>query len=449
MKRRLLYFYRHQVPEFVKRAIPDSFSAYVAGKMYLYYPHPDLAFYHARYLSQAGQGQKAAKIYDPTAKNALSDPLFKCSAKAAYPDQNITARAGKFHLEFSYAGIKIIGNIKESKNSAANQVDIYLDNQLLRSERLTYRKGIANVHFSIKRSTIKLFKPESILSLQNPDGEFLVSDRLGAHVLLTVPHGDSSISEQLSLTGTLNKKGNIRVSENETRTKQQAYLALYQRANRFFKTEFNKPLMIVCGTLLGQHRNGDFILGDDDFDVGYVSEKTNPAEIKAESIQMIERLILNGFTVLINREGKPFRISDAISGLEIHLDVTPVFTRKDNHVWMHKLARLEMDIDIMRQTKTGMLCGVEVDKPVGSEIYLAANYGFNWRTPDPSFSYADWTVPAKINNGLRATCLSQSEQRNLIKLLNNQSGSKARGKFIPIGLQPLYPIAGTDAKIIK
>lgn len=440
MKRRLINFYRHQVPEAIKQAIPDSFLAYATGKLYQRYPHPDLGFYHARHLSRIGQGDKAAQIYDQTKTGTVFDPLFDCHTIAVQPLQYPTESAGPFYLEFCYSGIKIVGNIPENQAPTPQQVDIYLDDQLLRSERLTYHKGIASFHFSIKRSTIKLFNPKSVISLRTPDGKQLVSRAFGTGVMLEVPHGNASITARLEATGTLDKKGNIRPDKTEVHTKQQAYLSLYQRANCFFKQEFGRPLIIVCGTLLGQHRTGNFIVGDDDFDVGYVSEKTDPEAVKLESVMIMEKMVTYGFSILLNRQGKPFRISDTLSGLEIHLDVTPIFTCKDDHVWMHKLSYLEMGIDLMRQTITEELAGIEVDKPIGAETYLAANYGPNWHTPDPNFSYADWTVSAEIVDGLRATCLTPSEQRDLNQRLNAAQSTEKQGRFIPLSLRPLYPI---------
>lgn len=433
MKYRLLEFYRQKIPHAVKEAIPEALSANVAGWIYRFYPHPDLAFYHARYLSRTGQGHKAAKKYMPMNSGAISDPLFNCRFEVVDNTPNVPVSSGRYNVEFCYAGIKIIGRVQDE---SMQSVDILLDNHLLRSQRLIFKNGIAKVQFVIKRDTLERFNTNSILSLRVPDGRYLAVKGRGTHINLHIPHGGGGVFEDIALTGTLDKKGKFRESERETSERHQAYLSLYERANRFFKREFHMPLMLVCGTLLGQHRNGDFIPGDDDFDVGYVSKMTDPLAIKSEAITIINKMVESGFTILLNREGKPFRISDATSGLGIHLDVTPIFTRNDGHVWMHKLARLDMDILDMRNTEVVDFLGTKVEKPMGAETYLAKTYGNNWRNPDPNFSYADWTTPAYVMKGLRATCIGMAQQCHLKELMKQSAG-----QFIPIGQQPLYPIA--------
>lgn len=444
MKRRLLKFYRQKIPYSVKNAVPEAISAHVAGGMYRLYSHPDLAFYHARYLSKIGKGHKAAKRYMQVKSGVINDPLFKCSFKAACNAPNVPVISGQYHVAFCYAGIKVIGVLQDTDMQHIDRVDIYLDDQLLRSEQLTVQNGTAHFHFAIKRATLELFNSDSVLSLRIQDDRYLAINGLGTHIALHIPHGSGGITAKLRHTGTLDKKGNTRPLESEVALRHQAYLGLYERAHQFFKQEFQKSLILVCGTLLGQHREGGFIPGDDDFDVGYVSDMINPLDVRNESVEMIKRMVAHGFTILLNREGKPFRISDAISGLGIHLDVTPIFSCNDGHVWMHKLARLSMDIQDMRNTEMGNFSGTSVEKPCGAETYLSQTYGENWRHPDPNFSYADWTTPAEVMNGLRATCISPVEQRHMKVHLN-----KGVGKFIPIGLQPLYPLAQNHMEEIE
>lgn len=443
MKRRILNFYRHQVPVLVKRAIPDAVMAYVSGVAYRIIPHPDLAFYHARYLSRNGHGQKAAHIYGGDSAGSLIDPLFECHAKSAKSDAaNLSITSGNFIVEFSYAGIKVVGKLPANPDADLDRIDIFLDDQLLRSESLTFKNNSASFHFSIKREALRMFSPNSVLNLRTPSGDYITSDDFGTHVALSIPHGTGEMANHLTLTGTLDKKGNTRPSKRDVDARQNGYLALYERATQVFEDEFGIPLILLCGTLLGQHRDGGFVPGDDDFDVGYVSEKTTPEAVKAEAIDIIQRLTGRGFLIAMNREGKPFRISDAKSGIEIHLDVTPVYCPDDGHVWMHKLARLDISLDELRQTETDDFNGVLITKPKGTEAYLAAYYGPTWNVPDPNFAYADWAAPQNVVNGLRATCLNLEEQQALMAT-TKKSG---QGAFLPLSLQPLYPLKAYEAK---
>ncbi|MCC5968287.1 MAG: hypothetical protein JJU24_19425 [Natronohydrobacter sp.] len=358
-----------------------------------------------------------------------------------------TTPPGRFHAEFGYLGLKITAVLKAPRDLPSDRLpqalEIRLDDHVLRPERLNFVRGKATIRFTVKRQTLEMFPPEALLSLRSSQGGYLTCGKT-THLRLTVPHGDGSIFANLESAGPLSKKGWPRLSPEAMHEKQNRYLDLYTRARTAFMEEFNKPLFVLYGTLLGQHRGGDFIPGDDDFDVGYVSEQTTPEAVKAEAIEIMERLVKRGMIVLLNREGKPHRLRDAQSGVEIHLDNRPVFTMNDGHVWLHKLARLDMDLDEFRNVETARLRETEIFKPRGTEAFLAAYYGPNWRVPDPGFSNASKVVTPEITQTLSAICLSLEEQRKLKARLD---GRYLRGEFIPIGLQKLYPLEEYAAKV--
>lgn len=449
MKRRLLNFYRRRVPLWVKRMIPDAVIAQGAGLAYRVTPHPDLAFFHARHLVRRGRALRAGQIYHRGAGAVpgapLVDPLFDCSVAPATPEgptpRIATLATAQFHLEFSYMGLKVLALTK----TPAEALVIEVDGIPLRRSRLTYRDGQAEFHFTIKRETLAHFPPTSRLCLRLSDGRFLQSCELGHEARLDIPHGRGTLADQLALCGPLDKKGNLPPPPEVLAEKQLAYLRLYERANALFHEMWNAPLMLMCGTLLGQHRTGDFIPGDDDFDAGYISEATSGAAVKADAISRIETLARKGLTVVVNREGKPFRIADPETGPTLHIDVTPIFSDGQGHVLLHKMACLPMDLHGLRRNGPAEMHGTRVEKPHETEAFLAAYYGEDWATPNPNFSYSNHKLPRSAAKLLNQTCLSVAEQRALAARL------KAEGlgaHFIPLALQPLYPLPGEAEPVI-
>ena len=451
MKRSLLRAYRYWIPQPIKDVLAAHVIGPVAGLAWRLAPHPDLGFLHARHLVARGQGARAATLYaraiGGVAPTAIDDPLFACrvasAGRAAAPARGAPV-SGRFSAEFGYFGLKITAALRAAPGadpaSLPRHLDILLDDHLLRSERLSFRGGRAVLMFTVKRRTLALFPVTARLRLRGGEGTAIPFGASGDQALLHIPHGLGTLAPLLAKGETLDKKGNLRITAEGLRQRQEAYLALYARANLAFQAEFGRPLFLVCGTLLGQHREGDFIPGDDDFDVGYAAEGTTTEAVKAESVAMIERLVARGFTVSMNRAGKAMRISDAASGPDLHLDVTPVFTLNDGQVWLHKLARLPLDLDGFRQVHPARLRDTEVLVPSGTEAFLQAYYGPGWRVPDPAFTYSGASVPAEVRDGLAAICLTPAEQAALMQRLD---AAALPGAFVPIRFQRLYPLVDT------
>ena len=123
-----------------------------------------------------------------------------------------------------------------------------------------------------------------------------------------MPHGDGRLFSLIEAGGTLSKKGEIDLSPAETKRREDRQLEIYSRVRAFFEETLGRPLLLLYGTLLGFQREGDIIVGDDDFDVGYVSDKTDPVAVKEETKEIIVELVRAGFTVSLNRRGRMFRV---------------------------------------------------------------------------------------------------------------------------------------------
>ncbi|MCZ4352448.1 hypothetical protein O4H61_07960 [Roseovarius aestuarii] len=449
MKRRLLNFYRRRMPLFLKRLVPEMVIGLGAGVLNRVHPHPDLVFQHARYLVRHGKAHRAGALYHRgkgvQPGQPLVDPLFHCSmapaAKNGDAPRVATLKTAQFHLEFSYMGLKVLA----LSETPADALVIEVDGIALRRNRLTYRDGRAEFHYTIKRDTLAHFPRECCLRLRFSDGRLLQSRELGAEVCLTIPHGDGTLAEQVAICGKLDKKGNLPPPPELLIEKHKAYLELYQRANKVFHHVWGRPLLLMCGTLLGQHREDGFIPGDDDFDVGYVTDATTGPEVKADAIERIEKLAHAGLTVVVNREGKPFRIAAPETGPALHLDVTPIFSDGHGHVLLHKMACLPLELDSLRDCITVDMCSMPVEKPRETASFLAAYYGKDWATPNPYFTYSNHMLPRRAAQMLNQTCLTLAEQRALVDRLE---AAGLGDHFLPISLQPLYPLPSEAEPVI-
>jgi hypothetical protein len=81
--------------------------------------------------------------------------------------------------------------------------------------------------------------------------------------------------------------------------------------------------------------------------------------------------------------------------------------------------------------------GVEVLRPVGSEVFLAAHYGPGWKVPDPSYANISTASDRKVAQQLSALCMTRSEQRAFVQRLRLQC---LPGDFVAVALEQPYPL---------
>lgn len=370
----------------------------------------------------------------------VDDPLFHCGVEVPSPEggAGISREApGLFKVTFKYNGVLVK---VELNNNAFEYVDLLIDGLPFRRIRLF--PDTDHYKFTIKRPALAHFPSRGKLTARAADGSHLLYQGAPG-LILKIPHGRGDIGSILENSGYLEKKGGIPTSPEEISFRQDEYLKLYARAKQFFDSELGLPLFLIYGTLLGLYRDGDFIKGDDDFDVAYISQEQDPLAIKEETRAVVARLVEAGFTVSFNQVGRPFRLHYRTDDPVIHLDVRPVWYQS-GHIWAHKQARLPCTLEDFNPLQEASLRGTTVYIPSNPEVFLAAYYGPGWRIPDPGYTNDTFVDPGVIRN-LDKVCWTIDEYRQVAQEIRN-SGSKSRGELIFKSALDLYPLERYEVK---
>nr|WP_156889325.1 hypothetical protein [Halomonas sp. 1513] len=369
-------------------------------------------------------------------ENKYYDPIFFISFdKKRMQGDDCISKGCSFEIKKQWNGLRLTFSISDPK---VKTIYLMLDDVLLKKINVAIEgENRPDWKFSyiIKRDSLKHFNERSSLVVVSNNNDVL-SYHGAKEVEINIPTGKGNISEILSSRGELSKKGNIQPSSEEIRVFQEEYLSLYDELNKVFETSVGKPLFLMYGTLLGLYRNGDYIDGDDDFDVGYVSDQNDPINVKIETTKIMSILVKNGFDVLLTRRGRPFRISKG--NAKIHLDVRPLWEQGGN-VWAHIRAKLNMNIQEFREVEERDFRGRKVYIPTGTESFLESYYGKNWRIPDPGFSNGSTFISDHIIENLLLCTYSLEEQDDIRKSFENMY-DKSRGEFVSTSLYPLYPL---------
>jgi hypothetical protein len=369
-------------------------------------------------------------------KGRVKDPLFDIridTAESEIPGDRVREYAGSFRYSLKYIGMHIIGNLSTNRSA---QIEVAVNGITVRRSQV---KGDGKVRVTIRRATLLRFPQSAILSVREVGGASL-SYRGTSGLRIEIPAGDGSLLQKAESGILINKKGYLAPSDQEIRIRQDGYLALYSDVREFFERELGVSLFLMYGTLLGVHRGGDFIPGDDDFDAGYVSDKTTPEEVKEETRRMIVALVQAGYTIIVNRIGRMFRIQrERGPGNGIFLDLRPVWFEGD-HLLAHKMAYYPAGKHHFIPVRHAMLRGTRVDLPADPETILAGYYGPGWRIPDPTYVNDKARIPETLWNKLRTACLSPYEFIATKQYLESPEGNRpGMGRLISITLQELYP----------
>lgn len=381
------------------------------------------------------------RVYHAEGKPRVYDPLFECQAQPREEKRVSSLRRriaiGYYRTEWKHRGLSVLGFLNR-KNGPAT-VCVYANSVLMRQIRVS-RGPLFPSYFqlSMSRAAIAALPPASRLRVEFSDGTPLLCEGC-EEVDLILPHGSGTVCGN-GASPVLDKKGFLLSKGDSLKARQSAYLEVYAKAREIFEREFGTPLILLYGTLLGQHRGGDFIPGDDDFDVGYVSLETSPEGVKEEAKEMVLSLVGAGFTVTFNRGGRLFRLRHACSRPDGHLDVHAIWF-DGGKAWIHPQACLACVREDFLPARLAQLRGVRVQVPRRPEAFLEAYYGEGWRIPDPAYSTAASRVPRRIKRHLARACVTPIEYSNMQRQLNDsKSASTTPGRLISIGSFSLYPL---------
>jgi hypothetical protein len=369
----------------------------------------------------------------------VSDPLFDAAVEpAALGNSRRRHSAGYFDARITYLGMSINGFLDSNKSGSVN---ILLDGLLLRTVNISRNRSLSLFNLAIKRKSLDLFPARGTLEVRTPEGDPLYGPDGAEQLRISLPHGSGRIRDIIDNGGSLDKKGEIRVSPAELRSRQDRDLEIYSRLREFFQDHLGRSAFLLYGTLLGYYRDGDLIPGDDDFDTGYVSDKNDPVAVRAEAMDIIVELVRAGFTVSINRRGRLFRVQlDRTATDGCHVDVHPVWFQNGN-VWIHNLSSMRSRAEKFLPVEDGSLRGTPVAIPRDTEAFLRGNYGPGWNVPDPGFRYYESAVDPAVRENLAMALITVREYRELAERIQQEvADSPSAGRLVSIGLQSLYPL---------
>jgi hypothetical protein len=466
--------YKH-IKHKVKTMIVTMIKVPVVRVLFKLTHEPKCGFYLASYYTKRSATHKAIAIYQ-TMYNVVSRSKrssiikrkhqlqFKIQRemykrKASFVDEpllnmniikgntEVGNSAGTFKVQLRPLGLRIEGRVLRIEETSSNlppeAVEILLDGNPIRRENLYFVGKDARFGITIKRPTLAHFPRCCELRICTTKGLPLLFKKADG-LYIEFPHGKGDIYGLIKKRGFVDKKGYLRPSIEESKKRQEAYLDFYSRVRDMFEKTIGRPPFLLFGTLLGFYRDGDFIAGDDDFDVGYISKEQDPVAVKNEAKKIIFKLIQEGFTIVINKRGKPFRILDTKGSISIHMDLCPVWYQK-NKIWASPGACLPLKIEDMLPDQVAEWKGVKVYIPANTEAFLAAYYGENWSVPDPTYS-----LPKLDSYNQKIIQKSYFSPRELMKLEKHikkeQSQRNDVGDFIAIRLHDLYPLSEYESR---
>ena len=371
----------------------------------------------------------------------VEDPLFAISlgGRESVPptDPTTTDPVGVYTVEVMHEGVRFHG---WTRRPSVDVVEVWHDDRLLRRVNVGGEETVRGFAFTLRRPTVAALPKHGSFHLRTPgEGTWLAFSRY-EQVDATVLHGDGRITEVLEAGGEIDKKGTLVAAGASTTDVQRQLLDLYAEVREHFDTRLDRSLLVLYGTLLGVYRDRALIRGDDDFDVGYVSRHSDPAEVKEEAKGFIRSLLAAGFLVTLNHRGRPFRVQRPGAAHGLHLDVQAIWFQ-DGHAWLHNFTRLPATPEDFVPPVTRTLEGVELHLPKETEHFLAGHYGPGWWTPDPGFKYHVPRLSSRWHRMLDDLHLTPREYRAwLCEFVDDGIVDPTAPTFVALGGQHLYPL---------
>jgi tetratricopeptide (TPR) repeat protein len=306
------------------------------------------------------------------------------------------------------------------------EVELHLDGELIKRVRVEAAEWRPALRFDFTHGLLNDFPERSLLTVQAGGQPLITVD--GANALeVRIPGGTGKIGRKLAGGLPITKKGSWPKTGAPLVKSQDAYLRVYQRAKELLD-ERGRPLFLSYGTLLGCHREGRFIPGDDDFDAAYVSRAATPAQFRRECWRVARDLLRNGLDIKLAINGRMLQ-----AGLDgVWIDISPMW-RYRGRIWSFDAH--DLTPETFEPVQTATFLGKEVYLPRDPEAFLADAYGDDWRTPQPQFRHYRSKADDRI---LAQMWAKPSEVRRFRRLAEAGRARRSAGTFTGVG-SPGYP----------
>ena len=321
------------------------------------------------------------------------------SDSASTPSSRTTGGSW-FSADVSHLGVRLRGWLDDSSIAS---VEVLVDGQPVKTVDVDRTGSKGQFAFTIRHSALCRFPRTGTVTVSTGIGE-LVADTCGSAVTVEVPHGDGTLLERLESGEVFTKKGAL-VPADAADLSPEQLLSAYTTIRRLFSDRFGIDLFLLYGTLLGCHRDGRFIPGDDDLDVGYLTTCTDPEQMKREAITTMQAVIDAGFDVTTRHGGGLFKVWLG----EVDIDVYPIWF-SGGRAWGYDA--VVATADDYAPAKPRDLLGVEVLVPANPQVLLAGTYGAGWTEPNPGFRHYR---SKGVLNMLQRTCLTPTEAKHMLE----------------------------------
>lgn len=380
---------------------------------------------------------RAERAHHRAGAARVEDPLFAAEVVPGPLSEPPSEMGGVARARFTHQGLNLGGVVPAG---GPDTVEVRLDGEVVRTVNLGAGEVLRAFDLVLRRETLSHLPERTRIELLVDGGPLWIGGRT-TQVEVRLPGAQGTL-RQLRAEGVgIDKKGMIGRRADELDELQTTYLRLYDRARATFERQ-GHPLLVLYGTLLGLHRDGDLIPGDDDFDVGYVSRAHDPEQVKQEAIGLIRALVKDGFTVSVNRRGRLFRVHRAGYGAaSLHLDAHPIWFQ-DGRLFVPNHVSFPASVDDFLPPRQVTLRGATVLTPRDPEVFLSNHYGPSWRVPDPGYVDDASQAPGDVVATLDRALLTPKQQQELAdEIVVERAADPTYGRFVPIGSQSLYPLS--------
>ncbi|GEM_PF-1857684 len=299
------------------------------------------------------------------------------------------------------------------------RVGLFVNDRLVKLVNTVPRHGDAQgrrvFRFNLKSDIMKALPKKTVIGIGSEVG-YLRRRSGGLSYRDPRLNGTGTLFRKLASGHFLTKKGRLQRRLDENEEWKESILDAYTVFRKYFEERFDYKPYIICGTLLGHHREGDFIAHDDDMDVAYFSRHSRPEDVRQEMATIVQAMLADGYDIKLAR--KPGFFKPTIGGLSF--DVFPMWHDLDC-LWMMNTTRQRSGPERILPVSTARFRGVDVYVPNQIEAYIASEYGPNWRVPDPG--YRSIGEPGTSEYLLRS-CLSVEE---VAEILDRVAALRAEG----------------------